>query len=313
MKTLVTGGAGFIGSHLIDKLLEKDHIVTCIDNFTLGSRNNLQNALTNKNFQLEEFDLLNLDDLNKFFKTHDFEFVYHLAANSDIQKGTESTTTDLEKTFMTTYNILESMRNNNVNKILFTSSSAIFGKYQGPIGENVAHNPESLYGAGKSASESYIHAFSSLYDIKSWIIRLSNTVGRRLTHGIIFDFLNKIKDNENELKVLGDGKQAKPYMYIDDLIDCILFIIANTNEKINTFNVGPEDKITVEEIAKLTIKTHGKNQKISYTGGSSGWKGDIPTYSQDTKKIKSLGWEPRYNSKQAIIKTLEDLEFHGKN
>ncbi len=313
MKTLVTGGAGFIGSHLIDKLLEKDHIVTCIDNFTLGSRNNLQNALTNKNFQLEEFDLLNLDDLNKFFETQDFEFVYHLAANSDIQKGTESTTTDLEKTFMTTYNILESMRKNNVNKILFTSSSAIFGKHKGPIGEYAALNPESLYGAGKSASESYIHAFSSLYDIKSWIIRLSNTVGKRLTHGIIFDFLNKIKDNENELKVLGDGKQAKPYMYVDDLIDCILFVIDNANEKINTFNVGPEDKITVEEIAKLTIKTHGKNQKISYTGGSSGWKGDIPTYLQDTKKIKSLGWEPRYNSKQAIIKALKDLELHGKN
>ena len=116
MKILVTGGAGFIGSHLVDKLLEKSHTVTCIDNFTLGSKNNLQNALTNKNFQLEEFDLLNLDDLSKFFENKNFEFVYHLAANSDIQKGTESTTTNLEKTFMTTYNILEAMRKNSVNK-----------------------------------------------------------------------------------------------------------------------------------------------------------------------------------------------------
>tara|TARA_B100000123_G_C25733898_1_gene430607 strand:+ start:281 stop:1222 length:942 start_codon:yes stop_codon:yes gene_type:complete len=313
MKILVTGGAGFIGSHLVDKLLEKGHIVTCIDDFTLGSKNNLENALTNKNFQLEEFDLLNLDNLSKFFENKNFEFVYHLAANSDIQKGTESTTTDLEKTFMTTYNILESMRKNSVDKILFTSSSAIFGKHSGPIGENIALKPESLYGAGKSASESYIHAFCNLYDIKSWIVRLSNTVGKRLTHGVIFDFLNKIKENEKELKVLGDGKQAKPYMHVDDLIDCILFVINNTDEKINIFNVGPEDKITVEEIAKLIIEKHGNNQKISYTGGSSGWKGDIPIYSQNTKKIKSLGWEPRYNSEQAIIKALEDIEFHGKN
>ena len=213
------------------------------------------------------------------------------------------------QTFMTTYNILEAMRVNQVKNILFTSSSAVFGTYEGPIDEDVVIRPESLYGAGKAASESYIRAFSNLYDINSWIIRLANTVGGRLTHGIIFDFLNKIKRDDKELVVLGDGKQAKPYMHVDDLIDCMLYIVKNSNDRVNTFNVGPEDRITVEEIAKLIIEMYGGNQKITYTGGSSGWKGDIPTYLQNTKKIKTLGWEPSYNSREAIIKTLKNIEF----
>tara|TARA_B100001029_G_C15054201_1_gene453078 strand:+ start:761 stop:1690 length:930 start_codon:yes stop_codon:yes gene_type:complete len=309
MKVLITGGAGFIGSHLVDRLLEKGYHVTCIDNFILGNKENLESALNKDNFHLVELDLVDLEELNKLFKANNFEFVYHLAANSDIQKGTKSTTTDLMQTFMTTYNILEAMRVNQVKNILFTSSSAVFGTYEGPIGEDVVIRPESLYGAGKAASESYIRAFSNLYDINSWIIRLANTVGGRLTHGIIFDFLNKIKHNDKELVVLGDGKQAKPYMHVDDLIDCMLYIVKNSNDRVNTFNVGPEDRITVEEIAKLIIEMYGGNQKITYTGGSSGWKGDIPTYLQNTKKIKTLGWKPSYNSREAIIKTLKTIEF----
>ena len=309
MKVLITGGAGFIGSHLADRLLEKGHHVTCIDNFILGNKDNVEGALEKDNFQLVELDLFDLDELNKLFKANHFEFVYHLAANSDIQKGTKSTTTDLTQTFMTTYNILEAMRENEVKNILFTSSSAVFGTYEGPIDEDIAMRPESLYGAGKAASESYIRAFSNLYDINSWIIRLANTVGGRLTHGIIFDFLNKIKHNDKELVVLGDGKQAKPYMHVDDLIDCMLYIVDNSNDRVNTFNVGPEDRITVEEIAKLTLEIYGGNQKITYTGGSSGWEGDIPTYLQNTKKIKTLGWKPRYNSREAIIKALKNIEF----
>ena len=309
MKALITGGAGFIGSHLADRLLEKGHHVTCIDNFILGNKDNVEGALEKDNFQLVELDLFDLDELNKLFKANHFEFVYHLAANSDIQKGTKSTTTDLTQTFMTTYNILEAMRENEVKNILFTSSSAVFGTYEGPIDEDIVMRPESLYGAGKAASESYIRAFSNLYDINSWIIRLANTVGGRLTHGIIFDFINKIKHNDKELVVLGDGKQAKPYMHVDDLIDCMLYIVDNSNDRVNTFNVGPEDRITVEEIAKLTLEIYGGNQKITYTGGSSGWKGDIPTYLQNTKKIKTLGWKPRYNSREAIIKALKNIEF----
>jgi len=203
VKVLVTGGAGFIGSHLVDRLLEKGYHVTCIDNFILGNRENLEGALKKNNFHLVELDLIDLEKLNKLFKANNFEFVFHLAANSDIQKGTKSTTTDLMQTFMTTYNILEAMRVNQVKNILFTSSSAVIGTYEGPIGEDAVIRPESLYGAGKAASESYIRAYSNLYDINSWIIRLANTVGTRLTHGIIFDFLKKIKHNDKELVVLG--------------------------------------------------------------------------------------------------------------
>ena len=308
MKVLVTGGAGFIGSHLVDRLLDKGQNVLCIDNFTLGSKENLEYAFTKKNFELVELDLNNFDELNKLFATNNFKFVYHLAANSDIQKGTKSTTTDLELTFMTTYNILEAMRRNEVGKLLFTSSSAVFGEQEMPIHEDVAMKPESLYGAGKAASEAYIRAFSNLYKIKTWIIRLSNTVGQRSTHGIIFDFLKKLQENDNELIVLGDGKQSKPYMYIDELIDTILFVIENSNQQINTFNIGPEDKISVEDIAKLTIEMFGNDQKISYTGGAFGWDGDIPIYSQNTEKIKALGWKSRFNSREAILESLKSIK-----
>ena len=177
-----------------------------------------------------------------------------------------------------------------------------------PIHEDVAMKPESLYGAGKAASEAYIRAFSNLYKIKTWIIRLSNTVGQRSTHGIIFDFLKKLQENDNELIVLGDGKQSKPYMYIDELIDTILFVIENSNQQINTFNIGPEDKISVEDIAKLTIEMFGNDQKISYTGGAFGWDGDIPIYSQNTEKIKALGWKSRFNSREAILESLKSIK-----
>jgi UDP-glucose 4-epimerase len=308
MNVLVTGGAGFIGSHLIDRLLEKNHKVTCIDNFTLGNIDNLQNALMSSEFELIEMDLLHKNELNTVFKKNSFEEVYHLAANSDIQKGIESTNRDLELTFQTTVNVLEAMRLNDVEKILFTSSSAVFGSHDNALTEDLTMKPESLYGAAKLSSEAYIRAFSTLYNIQSWIIRLSNTVGERLTHGILFDFLKKINTNRDELIVLGDGTQSKPYMYVHELIDSIFFVMNNSNSLINVFNVGPKDEVTVSEIASIFIENFGQNQKIKYTGGKIGWKGDISKYSQNSQKINQLGWEPKLTSKEAIIKTIQKIK-----
>lgn len=308
MNVLVTGGAGFIGSHLIDRLLEKNHKVTCIDNFTLGNIENLQNALMSTEFELIEMDLLSKNELNTVFKKNSFEEVYHLAANSDIQKGIESTNRDLELTFQTTVNVLEAMRLNNVAKILFTSSPTVFGSHNNPLTEELTMKPESLYGAAKLASEAYIRAFSSLYNIQSWIIRLSNTVGERATHGILFDFLNKIKDNPDELIVLGDGTQSKPYMYVHELIDSIFFVMNKSNNLINVFNVGPKDEIQVSEIARIFLENFGQHQKIKYTGGKIGWKGDISNYSHNSQKINQLGWEAKLTSKEAIIKTVQKIK-----
>ena len=261
MKILVTGGAGFIGSHLVDRLLDKNHDVVCIDNLLLGKKEFLTDAFKNKHFSFYNFDLLNLDKLNQLFKKHCFDFVYHLAANSDIQAGVSSTNRDLDLTFRLTYNVLECMRINEVKKILFTSSPTVFGNSDKPLTEDLPMKPESLYGASKLASEAYLRAFSALYGIQSWILRLSNMVGERATHGILYDFYYKVKDNPDELIVLGNGEQCKPYMYVQELIDCMFFVIENSYKEINTFNVGPKDGAKVSEIAKLFLKYFGKDQK----------------------------------------------------
>ena len=311
MKILVTGGAGFIGSHLIDRLLVKGEEVVCIDNLLLGKKEFLKDAMKNEHFQFHNFDMLLMDKLDGIFKKEKFDFVYHLAANSDIQAGIASTNRDLQLTFKLTYNVLECMRRHNVGKILFTSSPTIFGNHDEPLTEELPMKPESLYGASKLASEAYIRAFSALYGIQAWILRLSNMVGERSTHGILYDFVNKVKSNQNELIVLGDGNQNKPYMYVQELIDCMFFVINNANNKINAFNVGPKDSVKVSEIAKLFLNYFGTGQKIKYTGGKTGWKGDVPFYSHNSIKLNTLGWEPRLTSKdavkKAIIKMKEEL------
>jgi UDP-glucose 4-epimerase len=274
----------------------------------LGNIENLQNALMSTEFELIEMDLLRKNELNTVFKKNSFEEVYHLASNSDIQKGIESTNRDLELTFQTTVNVLEAMRINNVAKILFTSSPTVFGSHNNPLTEELTMKPESLYGAAKLASEAYIRAFSSLYNIQSWIIRLSNTVGERATHGILFDFLNKIKDNPDELIVLGDGTQSKPYMYVHELIDSIFFVMNKSNNLINVFNVGPKDEIEVSEIARIFLENFGQHQKIKYTGGKIGWKGDISNYSHNSQKINQLGWEAKLTSKEAVIKAVQKIK-----
>jgi len=307
MNILVTGGAGFIGSHLVERILVKGESVVCVDNFLLGKKQHLKDALKNENFKLCIFDLLDLNELDALFKKEKFDFVYHLAANSDIQAGVESTNRDLQLTFLITYNILECMRKYNVGKILFTSSPTVFGIHDKSLTEDLPMKPESLYGASKLASEAYLRAFSSLYNIQTWILRLSNMVGERTTHGILFDFLEKIKNNSKELIVLGDGNQNKPYMYVHELIDSMFFIIKNAQERFNVFNVGPKDGVSVSVIAELFLEKFGSGQKIKYTGGKTGWKGDIPYYSHNSIKLNTLGWEPILSSKYAVRKAINKM------
>tara|TARA_B100000029_G_scaffold500058_1_gene571234 strand:+ start:744 stop:1676 length:933 start_codon:yes stop_codon:yes gene_type:complete len=307
MKVLVTGGAGFIGSHLVDRLLEKGYTVVCIDNLILGRKEFLSNAMANERFSFYEFDLLDINSLKDIFEKYSFDMIFHLAANSDIRAGIQATDRDLNLTFLLTYNVLECMRLFDVEKIMFTSSPAIFGTHDTSLSEDLAMRPESLYGASKVASEVYIRAFASLFGIKAWVLRLSNMVGSRSTHGILFDFLKKIRANPDELIVLGDGNQNKPYMHVHELIDCMFYLLENSNDSLNIFNVGPSDGVKVSEIAEMFLNQFGTGQKITYTGGKGGWKGDVPFYSHNSKKLNELGWAPKLSSREAVEKSIQEM------
>jgi UDP-glucose 4-epimerase len=301
MKILITGGAGFIGSHLCDELILKNYSVTVIDNLILGSLNNIKHLLDNPNFNFYEEDILKLSSLELIFKNHNFDMVYHLAANSDIQKGSNDPDVDYSLTFKTTYNILICMKKYNVNKLFFSSTSAIYGESTDLLHENYGPLiPVSNYGASKLASEAFISAFSSTYKIKTWIARFPNVVGERFTHGVIYDFVKRLRENSNELVVLGNGEQVKPYLYVKDLGDGIIYICNNSNEMFNIYNLGVDSRTKVKEIARMVIEEMDLKAKITYTGGDRGWVGDVPEFQYDLRKINSLGWSASRTSNEAV-------------
>ena len=300
-RILVTGGAGFIGSHLIDRLLADGHEVVCIDNLVLGRKENIAHHLQDKRFTFLEQDLLDLDALHAAFKRHKFTTVFHLAANSDIQASLKDTRRDLDLTFMTTFHVLEAMRVAGVQDIVFSSTSAIYGNATPPISEDQGPLfPVSLYGASKLASEGYISTYCDNFGMRAWIVRFPNVVGERTTHGILHDFVKKLRADPRELEVLGDGKQRKPYIYVKDLIETIMFIWQGTHDKLNWYLISPDDETTVARIAEMVIAEMGLHAKIKYTGGAKGWTGDVPFYSYDTGKLKALGWTPQRSSDDAV-------------
>ena len=301
MKILITGGAGFIGSHLCDSLLDQHHNIVVIDNLSLGRIENIHHLLELDNFQFIEEDLLNLDKLKIIFQENSFEMVFHLAANSDIQKGGKDPEVDYNLTFKTTFNVLQCMKEFNVKKLFFASTSAIYGETTELLTENFGPlQPVSNYGAGKLASEAFISAFSATYDIQTWITRFPNVVGERFTHGVIYDFINKLKENSHELTVLGNGEQNKPYLYVKDLVEGILFVCNNTNERFNVYNLGSYSRTKVKEIAQMVIDEMELNAIIKYTGGDRGWIGDVPEFKYDLTKINTLGWEAKINSNDSV-------------
>jgi len=302
MKILITGGAGFIGSHLADFLISKKHEVVAVDNLLLGRKENIIHLADNKNFKFIKEDLMNINELKEIFQENDFDVVFHLAANSDIQNSAKNPQIDLNNTFMTTWNTLECCRLFNVNKFIFASSSAIYGDVQEKLTENFGPLfPISYYGAGKLASEGFISAYAYMNDIQAWIIRFPNVVGERATHGVIHDFIKKLRNNPNELEILGDGKQKKPYLYVKDLIEAMFFVYQKTKYRFNCYNVGVEDQTAVSEIAKIVCEEMGlRNVRLNYTGGNIGWKGDVPQFKYNLDKIHQLGWKAKYSSTEAV-------------
>lgn len=300
-RILITGGAGFIGSHLCDALIANKNIITVVDNLILGKRENIAHLIGHTNFTFIEEDLLHIDSLRKIFLNGNFDMVYHLAANSDIQKGGKNPLVDYELTFKTTFNTLLCMKEYEVKKFFFASTSAIYGETYDRLHESYGPlNPVSNYGAGKLASEAFISAFSSNCQIQTWIARFPNVVGERFTHGVIYDFIHKLKKNPSELEVLGNGKQIKPYMYVKDLVEGILFVCEHSQERFNVFNLGVDSRTTVKEIAEMVVEELELSAKISYTGGDRGWIGDVPEFKYDLSKINSLGWQAPHTSNESV-------------
>jgi len=303
MNILVTGGAGFIGSHLIDALLREGHRVVCVDDLSLGKEENIQHHLANPCFHFVPLDILNAAEYGEVFAQHHFNAVFHLAANSDIQQGASNLEIDLKKTFMTTFVTLSCMKNNGVNNIIFASSSAVYGEHRDFLHEDAGPLfPISFYGAAKLCSEAYISAFCENFGITAWIFRFPNVVGERTTHGALFDFMHKLRKNPAELLILGDGKQKKPYLYVKDLVEGMLFGWKNAHDKINYFNLGVESTTTVNRIASTVAEEMGlSGVTFTYTGGDRGWPGDVPHFQYDLSKIHALGWKAKRSSDEAIL------------
>jgi UDP-glucose 4-epimerase len=307
MKVLVTGGAGFIGSHLVDRLIERGKELIVLDNLSTGRKDFLRQHFDNPNFTFHQVDLLT-DSIDNYFKG--INEVWHLAANSDVRLALKNTEVDLEQNVLVTYRVLEAMRKNEVKKILFTSTSTVYGEAeQIPTPEN--HSPLipiSLYGATKLACEAMISAYCHTFDMQTVIFRLANIIGPRSTHGVIHDFILKLRDNPEELEILGDGNQRKSYLYINDCIDAMLIVAKKyPKERVDVYNIGSEDWITVKEIAKIVCEKKDLKPSFRFTGGKRGWGGDVPLMCLDISKIKGLGWMPKYNSRESVERVVNDL------
>jgi len=305
-KYFVTGGAGFIGSHLVDRLIDQAE-VTVYDNLSSGKLEFLEHHFDKSNFHFVKADLFDFDNLNKTISGHDV--VFHLAANPDVRAGSRNTRLDLDQGIVATYNVLEAMRLNNLIKLIFASSSTVYGEVPKRVTEDFGPLlPISLYGASKLACEGLVSAFCHLFNMQAWIFRIANVVGTRSSHGIIFDFINNLRQNSKELEILGDGTQEKPYIYINDCIDGILLGLEQAQEQVNIFNLGSESSTDVTAIANIVVETMGlSNVKFKYTGGSRGWKGDVPQVRFDITKMKKLGWKPKYSSDRAVRKAVGDI------
>jgi UDP-glucose 4-epimerase len=297
----VTGGAGFIGSHLCERLLKEGNRVTAFDNLVSGSKENIKHLIGQKSFQFIENDMLNVTALNESMKGHDI--VWHLGANTDIPSGNKITCLDMKNCTIATHNVLEAMRANRINKVLFSSSACVYGdggsealsESFGPL------LPINLYGAAKLACEGLMSAYSHLFGFKVWMFRFGNVVGGKMSHGVTSDFIGKLKKNPTELEILGDGKQEKPYFLVEDCIEGMMCAFHNSKEQCDVFNLGTETFSTVTGIARIVCEEMGlKEVEFKYTGGKRGWPGDAPVIHFDVSKIKDLGWQASHTSNEAV-------------
>jgi len=300
----VTGGAGFIGSHLVDRLLADGWSVTVIDNMTCGHRSNLQQHEGNRKLEIYEADIRDADASQKLLRGCDT--VFHMAAHANIRTSLEDHKADLENNLIGTMNMLEGMIANGVHELVFASTSALYGEAgTRPTPEDYAGIQTSLYGASKLACEAYAQAYTQFAPLKFWAFRFPNVVGERCRRGIIWDFVHKLRENHRDLEILGDGKQSKEYLYVKDCVDGMIVGYQNASDSINIFNLGTDEQTIVDRVADLVIEEMKlKNVRRRYTGGPRGWIGDSPVVELSLDRIEKLGWKPQIASEEAIRRTI---------
>ena len=308
MKYFITGGAGFIGSNMADRLLsEPENEVVVYDNFSTGRREFLEDALKNPRFTLIEGDNLDLDKLTESMKG--CEFVFHFAANADVRMGCEHPKKDLEQNTIATFNVLEAMRANGIKRMGFSSTGSVYGEAEViPTPEDAPFPIQtSLYGASKLAGEGLLAAYAEGFDYQVYIFRFVSILGERYTHGHVFDFCKRLKDDPSHLHILGDGHQKKSYLYVKDCMEAILTVVRTAKEKVNIYNLGTDEFVEVNDSVGFICDKLGVSPAFTYEGGERGWIGDNPFIYLDTKKVRSLGWEPKATIKDGVIKTVEYL------
>ena len=309
-KILVTGGAGFIGSHLVDKLIENKKHVIVIDNLSQGKIKNIQKHIGLENFEFHNEDISSKNNL-KYLEN--VNTVYHLAAYPEVRTGFDNPSLAFEENILKTFQLLEMIRVSNVEKIIFTSSSVVYGDSSIiPTPENFGPlKPISIYGGSKLACEGIISSYCNTYGIKGIIFRFANVIGSRSEHGVIWDFIHKIKENNEKLQVLGDGKQTKSYIHVNDCIEGLLISGNKTSENIQIFNLSNEDWIDVISIAKIVCKLMNVDDSIiELSGGTKdgrGWVGDVKKMRLGIDKIKSEGWDLSLNSEKAVKKACSEI------
>lgn len=307
MTTFVTGAAGFIGSNLVDRLLANGESVVGYDNLTTGRIRFLHSAMASPNFRLVQGDLLDTQALTEAMRGA--TFVFHLAANADVRFGTEHPGRDLQQNTIATFNVLEAMRVNGVSRLAFSSTGSIYGE------PTIFPTPEeapfpvqtSLYGASKLAAEGMIAAYCEGFGLQAFVFRFVSILGERYTHGHVFDFIRRLSENPHRLHVLGDGKQRKSYLYVQDCIDAMLVAIEQANGKINIFNLGHEECAEVIDSIGWITGRLGFNPELIYSGGERGWIGDSPFILLDAKRIRALGWKPKLTIRDGVLRTVDWL------
>ena len=307
MTAFITGAAGFVGSHLADRLLALGQDVIGFDNFSTGRTEFLACAMEHPRFLLHRADLLDLDALTTAMKGADF--VYHLAANADVRFGTEHPRRDLEQNTIGTWNVLEAMRANKVRRIAFSSTGSVYGE------PNVFPTPEdcpfpvqtSLYAASKLAAEGLIEAYCEGFGMQAWIFRFVSLLGPRYSHGHVIDFYRQLREHPDVLNVLGNGHQRKSYLYVGDCIEAIITATGRASEKVNIFNLGTDESCEVNDSISWICRHLGLKPRLEYSGGERGWIGDSPFIFLDCNKIRSLQWRPTLTIEQAIVRTVDFL------
>lgn len=316
-KILITGGAGFIGSHLAEILVKNENKVIVLDNLSSGLKSNLEICNNNKNFKLVIEDIKNIK--KKSLILNEIKTVFHIAAYPEVRTGYETPELAYDQNIKNTFIMLESVRKSDVDKFVFASSSVVYGEPEilptpedyGPL------LPISVYGGSKLACEGLVSSYCHTYGIKGTIVRFANVIGARSRHGVIWDFIKKLENNQKELEILGDGKQVKSYIHVDDCINAILFCVENSKNQVDVFNIGNKDQMNVLDIGSVVCKSLGlENVQISTKGGTKdgrGWIGDIKNMQLDISKVTSLGWNPKLNSKQSVEKAAKEIINENKD